>query len=205
MRAGRPVFLTGGSVLVGFLNEPRITRYLDLFTTDEAAWVDGTATLHQVLKHIQARATPIHTGPEFRRIQIERGDESTMLDLVLDRTPQLFAKVKMDAIPMDSPSEIMVNKMCALVSRSEPRDFVDVAFLQSRGEDPKAALRLALQKDAGVTPEAVLMILRPVAWDRLRLPGADEALLEATRSFSEISQRRNGLTPELSPSCAALA
>jgi hypothetical protein len=62
-------------------------------------------------------------------------------------------------IVVDSPAEILANKLCALLSRTELRDLVDVAALETAGHDPIAALSLAAQKDAGLTPGQLAWVL----------------------------------------------
>lgn len=43
-------------------------------------------------------------------------------------------------------------KLTCLLSRSEPRDLVDLLFLNRAGYAPENDLSLALQKDAGIDP-----------------------------------------------------
>jgi hypothetical protein len=62
-------------------------------------------------------------------------------------------------IVLDSPREILANKLCALLSRTELRDLVDVARLQEAGHDPIAALDLAAQKEAGMTAAQLAWVL----------------------------------------------
>jgi hypothetical protein len=55
-------------------------------------------------------------------------------------------------ILVDTPHEILVNKLCALVQRSELRDLVDVRGLLGAGGDLERALRDAPRKDGGFSP-----------------------------------------------------
>lgn len=79
----------------------------------------------------------------------------------------------------------LVNKICAVVSRSEPRDFVDVWFLCQQGYDRMEALRLSSRKD-GVGPDTLLWILRDLKWEHFRVPDLpDEVVRETVGFFQE--------------------
>jgi Nucleotidyl transferase AbiEii toxin, Type IV TA system len=68
---------------------------------------------------------------------------------------------------MDPPAEIVVNKLCAILGRSEPRDLVDLFFLDRAGYPPLAALDRARRKDTGLTPGLLAWAIRQVPLDRL--------------------------------------
>jgi hypothetical protein len=50
---------------------------------------------------------------------------------------------------VDSPHQILVNELCALLGRSEPRDVEDIMVLLDRGGDLPRALRDCPQQDGG--------------------------------------------------------
>ncbi|HYN22036.1 MAG TPA: nucleotidyl transferase AbiEii/AbiGii toxin family protein [Thermoanaerobaculia bacterium] len=64
------------------------------------------------------------------------------------------------SIAVDTPHEIFVNKLCALLSRSELRDLSDVQVLLDHGLDLNSALRDAPQKDAGFSPLTLAWVLQ---------------------------------------------
>ncbi len=67
---------------------------------------------------------------------------------------------------IDSPHEILVNKLCALLGRAELRDLLDLKALLESGLDLGRALAAAPQKDGGfsaLTLAWVLKDLRPAA------------------------------------------
>ena len=63
-------------------------------------------------------------------------------------------------ILVDSRTEILVNKLGALYSRSEIRDLVDVKALVDAGENLDAALGLVSRKDGGFSPPDLAWVLR---------------------------------------------
>ena len=76
-------------------------------------------------------------------------------------------KLSFGRVIVDSPEEILANKLCALLSRVETRDLFDVFKLSDAGYDPLAALPLAEQKDAGMSASQLAWILAsfPIADD----------------------------------------
>lgn len=171
-------FLTGGAALAGFYVGHRDTLDLDLFTTTTAL-AEGDHVLHEVAHALGAHVEKLQTSRGFLRRLLRRGDESVVVDLVHDEAPQgAFGKTVRDGIPMDRPEEILANKLCALVSRAEIRDIVDVRALLARGLSLTEALGLAQQKDAGVTPAQIGWLLGEIRIsEATRIPGdvaADE-------------------------------
>jgi hypothetical protein len=82
-----------------------------------------------------------------------RGDESVVVDLVVERAPQLVAdKPSVGSIRLDPPEEILANKLCALLGRAEIRDLVDVRALEESGFSLERALEAGQRKDGGLTP-----------------------------------------------------
>lgn len=87
------------------------------------------------------------------------------VDVVRDRTVHLYEKVVRDGIAMDSAEEIFVNKICAIVGRSELRDVVDLCALEGRGLRVEEYLAQAQRKDGGVTPATLVWLLGSIRCD----------------------------------------
>src|SRR5688572_2354025 len=108
------------------------------------------------------------------------GDGSSTVGAATDCS--MTSRLSVGAIRIDSPREILVNKLCALLSRSEVRDLVDIVELEKLGFSIEAALPLAAQKDAGFTPSQLAWILQQVRLgDDARIPGG--ASVEELRRF----------------------
>ena len=84
----------------------------------------------------------------------------------------LFGRVR-----VDPAEEIFANKLCALLSRGELRDIVDIIKLEQAGFDLSLALELASKKDGGLT-------YAQLAWVISQIDIGDDAKIPA------------GLTPE---------
>ena len=136
-----PWTLTGGAALVGFHLHHRTTRDLDLF------W----------------------HGCE--RLLVSEGSDRVVVDLVAEPVetvePPEPATLGAVTVLVDTPHEILVNKLCALLGRAELRDLVDVHALINRGEDLVRAVGDAPRKDAGFSAVALAFVLRGLPIDAL--------------------------------------
>ncbi len=170
-------FLTGGAALAGFHLKHRRTADLDLFTDkslDTAEVLDaGEAALRAVAAHIGATIENVQTEPEIRRRLVERGKDRVVVDLAVDRAAQGYPdKLRVGDIRVDPQEEILANKLCTLLSRSEVRDYVDVLALERAGLRVEDALDLAMRKDGGLTPATLAWVLEQVEiGDDARIPG----------------------------------
>ena len=155
-------FLTGGAALVGFYLHHRRTKDLDLFAA-EAALDSGELALSEAARELGAGVENLMTAPEFRRRLLRKGDETVLVDLVFDRAPQgTTEKPVLEGIRIDPPDEILANKLCALLSRAEIRDIVDVLALEAYGLRIEDGLELANRKDAGLSPAQLGWVLSQV-------------------------------------------
>jgi len=156
-------FLTGGAALVGFYLHHRETTDLDLFTTDEQAFQRARSVLATVAHDLGIRLETKQSARGFQRHLLLGDSESVVVDLVLDRAAQLHAdKTLRGGIRMDSPDEILANKLTALLARSEERDIMDVMFLERAGYAVEDALEDALAKDGGCTPGQLAFVLSEI-------------------------------------------
>jgi hypothetical protein len=155
-------FLTGGAALVGFYLGHRTTKDLDLFTTQNRM-EEGVVALTATAQDLGATLEALHTAPDFRRFLLRRGAGAVIVDLVRDLAPQLFPeKPLLGGIRIDPPEEILANKLCALLSRAEIRDLVDVRALEKHGYSIESGLMQAAQKDGGMTPGQLAWVLSEI-------------------------------------------
>ena len=85
-----------------------------------------------------------------------------------------------EGIVVESLTDLRASKLTCILSRSEPRDLVDLLVLDRAGHPPERDLGLALKKDAGIDPailawlltqfpvEPLPMMLKPLSPDELR-------------------------------------
>jgi Nucleotidyl transferase AbiEii toxin, Type IV TA system len=100
---------------------------------------------------------------EFLLNAWQSANEAIVIDLVRERVAQVKAeKLLFGEIRVDPPEEILANKLCALLSRSEIRDLVDVRALELLGYQIEDALPAAHQKDRGLTAAQLGWVLSQI-------------------------------------------
>jgi predicted nucleotidyltransferase component of viral defense system len=194
----RGFFLTGGAALVGYYLHHRSTDDLDLFTLDETAFDRGPRVLAEVAHAAGARLEVRQESPAFRRAALVRGTELVVVDLVLERVPQIHPnKPEIDNVRVDPADEILANKLSAIVGRMEERDLIDVLFLERAGYRVEDAFEGALRKDGGCTPATLAWLLSEIVVpDEATLPGGVSP--RELRAFVEdlVSRARRAALPK---------
>jgi Nucleotidyl transferase AbiEii toxin, Type IV TA system len=176
-------FLTGGAALAGFYLHHRETTDLDFFTHDREAFERGAFVLRAAADHVGAEVSVKQDAPGFKRYLITRGEDSVLVDTVWERVKAAYPEKRMQGrIVLDPAEEIAVNQLTTLVSRSEPRDIVDLLLLERSGLSIDEALPKALEKDGGCTPATLAWVLSQVSIpDGASLPAGVSAA--ETRAF----------------------
>ncbi|MGH7805950.1 MAG: nucleotidyl transferase AbiEii/AbiGii toxin family protein, partial [Candidatus Binatia bacterium] len=180
-------FLTGGAVLCGFELGHRRTDDLDFFTIDDEAMAEGERALRAAAAEIGAGLESVLSAPDHHRFVARVGDEAVLVDLVRDRVVQLREKVDRGGVRTDPVEEIVANKICALVGRSEIRDLVDLFALEGAGYRVEDFLDDAAKKDGGATPATIAWLLSTLAIPDTLPSGFDP---RALREFAADLERR---------------
>ena len=137
--------LTGGAALAGFYLHHRETTNLGFFTHDSDAFERGAYALRAAADHVGAEVSVKQDAPGFKRYLVTRGGDSVLVDTVWERVKAAYPEKRMEGrVVLDSAEEIAVNKLTTLVSRSVPRDIVDLMLLERAGHSIDAALPKAL-------------------------------------------------------------
>lgn len=161
----RDFFLTGRGALIGFYGHKRTTRDLDLFTRDEDAFREGVNALSDTAALVGGELESLRTSPYFRRFRVTRAEEETLVNLVLETVKAVCEPAELAPyfILIDTPQELCVNKICAVVGRAESRDLVDLRFLENQGLNLDEAISRAPEKDHGVGKDTLLMALQGIS------------------------------------------
>ncbi len=194
----RRFVLTGGGALVGYHLRHRTSDDVDLFAKPPVALEDGFRALLAASASIGATVEVLRSFPEFRRALVRQGTESVVVDLVIDRAPDVDPTVEGgDGVRLHSLREIAANKICALLGRSEVRDLVDLRAILATGLALGPMLADAERKDGGVSPATLAWLL-----DGMRIPreaalsgGVDAAALDAFRVDLVTKLRQASLPP----------
>jgi hypothetical protein len=144
--------LAGGAALSGAHLAHRLSKDVDLFFRD----ADSLRVLATVLAEAaQAAGGTLvirQDAGSFVRAELTLGEERLDVDLAVDSSPLLASPQQIEGIDLFSLEDLRASKLSCLVSRSEPRDLVDVFFLERAGFLADDDLELAIRKDAGVDP-----------------------------------------------------
>jgi len=187
----QPVWtLTGGGALVGIYLQHRTTKDLDLFWHGQAQLDELPREVRERLSNAGLEATVLQSGMTFFQLRVSDGTDVCVIDLVADPVPPIETPnripIQDSSIEVDTPQEILVNKLCALLGRAELRDLVDVQGLLASGTDLKRALADAPRKDAGFSPLTLAWVLRDIRPKVLgRLAGLDEEQAMSLETFKE--------------------
>lgn len=147
--AGTPLlrhfFLTGGTCLSVFYLHHRVSHDLDFFTTEEASLTDLVSSVTALLRPQRTLAS---TDYFFSCIV-----DGIKLDFVADslsaKAPRESILVDDVQVKVDRLDNIGPNKICALVSRTEPRDVIDCYMLYKGSRDMfMEHYQIAMQREA---------------------------------------------------------
>lgn len=178
-----PWRLTGGAALVGYHLHHRTTHDLDLFLA-APAFDQEPRRLTSCLSQAGFSVTPRQQSPGFVRLDIGLGSDSVLVDLVAEPIATIEPPVMLPpGIWVDTPHEILVNKLTALLSRSELRDLEDTRQLVAAGGDLERALADAPRKDGSFSPSTLAWVLEQAPLGRASDLGFDE---EALRRFRDV-------------------
>ncbi|MBM4059620.1 MAG: nucleotidyl transferase AbiEii/AbiGii toxin family protein [Planctomycetes bacterium] len=195
-----PWTLTGGAALAGFHLAHRTTRDLDLFWHGRDAITDVWREVAARLRAAGLEVRELRSSPAFCSLQVVHGGETVVVDLVAEPVPCIEPPLAMPHrgvhILVDTAHEVLVNKLCALLHRSELRDLIDIAALVANGGDLERALADAPRKDGGFSALTLGFCLQGWALrDAARASGLAERAAELERFRDELLQRVAGGQP----------
>lgn len=192
-----PCHLGGGAALSGVHLRHRLSRDLDLFCHDPRDVRALVTVLPEASREVGLTARLVRDAGTFVRAAVELDDRSVELDLVHESTPDLDTPVSTDGVVTESLADLRAAKLTCILSRSEPRDLVDLLFLDRAGYPPEADLALALRKDSGIDPAILAWLLGqyPVRPLPEMLVPLDEDELRRFRDELRERMKRRSLPP----------
>jgi hypothetical protein len=119
-----------------------------------------TAELPAIARETGTRIELLRDSGTFVRASLVAQDQTLDLDLVHEAVPDLESTPSsIDGVVVESLADLRASKITCILSRSEPRDLVDLYFLEKAGYPPDRDLPLALRKDAGIDPGVLAWLL----------------------------------------------
>lgn len=185
-----PCRLGGGAALAGIHLKHRLSRDLDLFFDDMEALRDSVRELPEIER---ATGTTLAIARDARsHVRVNASDASGAfeIDLVHEAMRPIEPPAKEGDVLVESYVDLRASKLACLVERSEPRDLVDVMFLERMGFRVEDELPLAVRKDAGVDPGVLAWLLRD-------FPTAPEPVMLSPLTTGELGRYRDALAERL--------
>lgn len=155
-----PCHLGGGAALAGAYLGHRRTGDVDLFVHDR----EEMRLLVEILPEVAADAgvslDVLRDVGHLVRARVGTAEGSTELDVVHESSGDLEPPPPpLEDIVVESLTDLRASKLTCILSRSEPRDLVDLLFLDRAGHPPEEDLELALRKDGGIDPGILAWLL----------------------------------------------
>jgi Nucleotidyl transferase AbiEii toxin, Type IV TA system len=155
-----PCHLGGGAALSGAYLSHRLSGDVDLMCHQPSDVRLLTAELPAIARETGTRIALLRDSGPFVRASLQAGSQTLDLDLVHEAVPDLeSAPSSIEGVVVESLADLRASKITCILSRSEPRDLVDLLFLERAGYPPERDLPLALKKDAGIDPGVLAWLL----------------------------------------------
>ncbi|HEY6555519.1 MAG TPA: nucleotidyl transferase AbiEii/AbiGii toxin family protein [Vicinamibacteria bacterium] len=156
-----PCHLGGGAALAGVYLGHRTTGDIDLFVHDAEDMRALVGLLPAAAAEAGIGITLLRDVGHLVRAQLEAREGSSIeVDVVHEPVADIAAAPPpVEGIVVESLTDLRASKLTCILSRSEPRDLVDLYFLDRAGFPPEQDLEAALRKDAGIDPGVLAWLL----------------------------------------------
>ncbi len=156
-----PCHLGGGAALAGVYLGHRTTGDIDLFVHDAEQMRVLVGQLPAAAVDAGLRVTLLRDAGHLVRAELtDRDGTSVEVDIVHEPIVDLAAPPPpIEGIFVESLTDLRASKLTCILSRSEPRDLVDLYFLDQAGFPPEQDLEIARRKDAGIDPGVMAWLL----------------------------------------------
>jgi len=125
-----PFYLTGGTALDRFYLNHRYSEDLDFFVNSNPDFSKYTLSIkNELQKQFKIDSSKALVTDEFVRFFIEDGNTLLKVDFVNDVEYRAGKPVKSKFGNIDSVTNILSNKLTALIGRDEPKDIFDIVTI----------------------------------------------------------------------------
>lgn len=165
-------YLSGGTAASrGYLNH-RFSDDIDLFVNDRSEFDLWTNRLIEAVSGSSDLRLEVRQRDErFVRLNVSKDKAALKVEMVND-VPSHLGEIQQHPVlgRVDSPENILANKITALIDREEPKDLADIwGFCGKIGLPLQAALENAGSKAAGIFPADVARLLCTASAEDWRL------------------------------------
>jgi hypothetical protein len=154
-------YLAGGAALHFAPNTRRFSNDLDFFHDSEERVATAFAADEDVLGRAGFIVSVELSQPGHIRALVSQGNHSTRIDWAHDSSWRFMPPVRVEGGGyLLHEIDLAINKLLALAGRDEPRDFVDILYVDERVLALGAACWAAAGKDPGFTPHSLVDLLK---------------------------------------------
>lgn len=155
-----PAHLAGGAALSGAHLSHRLSGDVDLFCHRAEDVRVLVREMPDVARECGLGVALVRDAGTFVRARVRLGAADIELDLVHEAVADIEPPPPpLEGIVVESFADLRAAKLTCVLSRSEPRDLVDLMFLDRAGFAPEDDLELALRKDGGMDPGVLAWLL----------------------------------------------
>ena len=127
---GFPFYLTGGTALGRFYLDHRFSEDLDFFVNADPDYLKYIAVLKdKIVKHFSTDIQKALFSDDFTRLFITEDDLMLKIDLVNDVEYYSGNPATYNFGRIDTPLNILANKLTAIIGRDEPKDIYDIVHI----------------------------------------------------------------------------
>jgi hypothetical protein len=165
-------YLTGGTAASRGYLDHRFSDDLDYFVNDDPRFGLWVERIIQALTR-EWKCDVLMKEERFARLNLIQDDFSLKIEMVND-VPARVGEVKQHPIlgRLDTPENILANKVTAVIDREAPKDFADIwGFCCLKNLSLEAAITGAQGKAAGIFPADLARVLLSVKredWETVR-------------------------------------
>jgi predicted nucleotidyltransferase component of viral defense system len=146
-------FLTGGTALAAFYYAHRNSKDFDLFSIEDFSFKVIDDLMADIAKKAGATVSVKVVSPTYKEIYLENKKENWIqrIDIVREQ-PKRFGRIAtIENIRVDSLENMATNKILALYSRLEPKDYIDLYLILMKSKWTFDRLfKMAKEKDTGL-------------------------------------------------------
>lgn len=159
---GSPFYLTGGTALSrGYINH-RFSDDLDFFMDDDPdfdLWSDRV--ISSLSKSLQWKTGILQRDDRFIRLSLIQNDVNLKIDMINDVPSRVGIPIHHPLLGMlDTPENILANKITAVLDRTAPKDIADIWALCTKMDlSLSTAIQGAQSKASGVFPVDLARVL----------------------------------------------